>query len=57
MLKHWNETKDRYLLKEVEYLTLFGNTTDEIISLLIEELHCSNLNLNNDIINEVTDKV
>ena len=56
-MKCLNETKNRYLLAEVEYLILFTNIIEEIISLLIEELYCGNLKLNNDIINKVTNNV
>ena len=37
LLERWNNTKGREVLSNYEYLTLFGNTTSEIIRLLLDE--------------------
>ena len=36
LLKHWENTKDRYsLVDDIEYLSLFGNTINEVIEELL----------------------
>ena len=43
LLVRWNETKDRSSLTEVEYLTLFANTSGDVIAEVVEELFCGEL--------------
>ena len=57
LLEHWDSIKKRSFLTEVEYLTLFANTSEDIIptvtkelfSGIIEDMNAGNINENDEI--------
>ena len=57
LLEQQNIIKDRYALTEVEYLLKFTNATEEIIHTVSKELHCGNLDDNDNNNYEVMDNL
>jgi len=59
LLEHWEETKGRLNLTDVEYLIIFLKVTEDVVAIVLDELYPMLEANNNDVdsldINEVTE--